>query len=85
MCAAVLGGALKRTTCGRWAHPACALWLPETQLDRDAAHLHLQGLVELTDRHSIQRSIALRLPHEAAAAGKAAGGGGLMTLLTSKT
>ena len=47
--------------------------------------LHLQGLVELTDRHSIQRSIALRLPHEAAAAGKAAGGGGLMTLLTSKT
>ncbi|KAI3431442.1 hypothetical protein D9Q98_004494 [Chlorella vulgaris] len=42
----VVGGALKRTTCGRWAHPTCALWLPETSLDVSASHLRLQGLVQ---------------------------------------
>ncbi|EFN53929.1 hypothetical protein CHLNCDRAFT_13553, partial [Chlorella variabilis] len=42
----VLGGALKRTTCGRWAHPTCALWLPETSLDATASHHLLHGLVQ---------------------------------------
>lgn len=26
----VVGGAMKRTTCGRWCHVACAQWIPET-------------------------------------------------------
>jgi len=26
----VLGGAMKPTTCGKWAHVACAQWIPET-------------------------------------------------------
>jgi hypothetical protein len=43
---AVVGGALKRTTCGRWAHPGCALWLPETVLETGMQHQHLQGLVD---------------------------------------
>ena len=33
----VLGGAMKRTTCGRWCHVACAQWIPETSFgDPDA-------------------------------------------------
>lgn len=44
--AAVLGGALKRTTCGRWAHPACALWIPEAHLDAAAQHGPLVGLID---------------------------------------
>ncbi len=43
---AVLGGALKRTTCGRWVHPTCALWLPETSLDATASYHVLNGLVQ---------------------------------------
>ena len=31
----MLGGALKATTCGHWAHMACALWCPDAiGLDR---------------------------------------------------
>lgn len=33
----VAGGAMKRTTCGRWCHVACAQWIPETSFgDPDA-------------------------------------------------
>lgn len=42
-------GAMKRTTCGKWCHPVCALWLPETVIMREATHLHLNGLVEGID------------------------------------
>lgn len=41
----VSGGAMKRTTCGKWCHPVCALWLPETVIMREEAHLHLNGLI----------------------------------------
>lgn len=41
----VQGGIMKRTTCGKWCHPICALWLPETSLLRDQQHMHLRGLV----------------------------------------
>ena len=26
---------MKRTTCGRWVHSACELWVPETALDAE--------------------------------------------------
>ena len=42
----VKGGAMKRTTCGKWCHPACALWLPETFLIREKTHMHLVGLID---------------------------------------
>jgi hypothetical protein len=42
----VVGGALKRTTCGRWCHPSCALWVPQTALDPGARHLGLRGLIQ---------------------------------------
>lgn len=45
----VSGGAMKRTTCGKWCHPVCALWLPETVIMREATHLHLNGLIEGID------------------------------------
>ena len=41
----ILGGALKRTDCGRWAHPSCSLWLPETVLDAELSYHGLQGLL----------------------------------------
>lgn len=31
----VAGGALRRTSCGRWAHVACCDYVPETHLDPD--------------------------------------------------
>ncbi len=34
------GGLLKRTTCNRWVHSACTLWVPETAVDMD------RGLVD---------------------------------------
>ncbi|BDA44310.1 probable histone-lysine N-methyltransferase TRX1 [Coccomyxa sp. Obi] len=36
----VEGGLLKRTTCNRWVHSACTLWVPETAVDMD------RGLVD---------------------------------------
>ena len=45
----VEGGIMKRTTGGAWCHPACALWLPETAINREARHLHLTGLVSGID------------------------------------
>lgn len=42
----VSGGIMKRTTCNRWCHLACATWLPETALVMDKKHLHLKGLVD---------------------------------------
>lgn len=41
----IRGGALKRTTCGKWCHPACALWLPEMMLIPDQTFGHLRGLI----------------------------------------
>lgn len=43
----VAGGALKRSTCGRWAHVACALWFEEARLRPElGVHGVLAGLVE---------------------------------------
>ena len=33
----VVGGALKPTSCGRWAHVTCAMWVPETTFGDAAA------------------------------------------------
>lgn len=41
----VLGGAMKRTTCGRWVHLTCALWMDGPALDRKLEHAGLEGLV----------------------------------------
>ena len=48
--AAVLGGALKRSTCGRWAHPTCAHWLPQPVFDPGLAHHGLTGLIRDLDK-----------------------------------
>ncbi|KAL4440395.1 hypothetical protein ABPG75_003396 [Micractinium tetrahymenae] len=48
----VLGGALKRTSCGRWVHPTCALWLPEPEVNEEARELHLVGVVK--DLHKVK-------------------------------
>lgn len=42
----VAGGALKRTTCGRWCHPSCSLWLPEPALRKDLEYMGLHGLID---------------------------------------
>ena len=41
----VKGGVMKRTTEGKWCHPACAIWIPETHLLRDETYLNLTGLI----------------------------------------
>lgn len=33
--AAVMGGVMKPTACGRWCHSACGLWTEETRLDAE--------------------------------------------------
>ena len=53
------GGVLKRTTCGRWAHLACALWLPETALDPSCSYLDMSGLIKGVDDVHASR---MRLP-----------------------
>ena len=41
------GGALKRTTCGRWCHVACAAWAEEMSVDPGApCHGVLRGLIQ---------------------------------------
>lgn len=50
----VKGGIMKRTTCGKWCHPICALWLPETSILRDLEYQHLRGLID--GIHSIHKS-----------------------------
>lgn len=40
-----IGGALKQTTCGRWVHGACALWMPGIGLPDGE-----QGVVEGLER-----------------------------------
>lgn len=42
----VKGGIMKRTTCGKWCHPICALWLPETSILRDCEYQDLRGLID---------------------------------------
>lgn len=41
----VVAGAMKRTTCGRWAHLTCALWMDGPALDRKLEYGGLEGLV----------------------------------------
>lgn len=45
----VKGGVMKRTTCGKWCHPICALWLPETSILRDCEYQELRGLIDGID------------------------------------
>ena len=66
----ILGGALKRTDCGRWVHPSCVMWLPEaTYLNHDASFHCLQGLVTgLSSVSSSRRRLTCQIcrqPHGA--------------------
>jgi hypothetical protein len=41
----VEGGVMKRTTEGKWCHPACAIWTPETHILPGETHFYLTGLI----------------------------------------
>lgn len=45
VCPPVVGGALRRTSCGRWAHVVCCDYVPETHLDPDKGVIH--GLAQV--------------------------------------
>jgi hypothetical protein len=66
----IVGGALKRTDCGRWVHPSCVIWLPEnTFLNRELSYHNLQGLVTgLSSVHPSRRKLlcqVCKMPHGA--------------------
>ncbi len=41
----VEGGVMKRTTEGKWCHPACAIWMPETHILPGETFFNLTGLI----------------------------------------
>ncbi len=41
----VKGGVMKRTTEGKWCHPACAIWTPETHILPGETYFNLTGLI----------------------------------------
>ncbi|CAI0397255.1 unnamed protein product [Linum tenue] len=54
----VIGGAMKPTTDGRWAHLACAIWIPETCLSDVKRMEPIDGLNRINkDRWKLQCSI----------------------------
>lgn len=64
LCPAV-GGALKQTTCGKWVHGACALWMPGIGLP-DGEQGVVEGLervakvgTAIEERHCPQKDAAL--------------------------
>lgn len=66
----IIGGALKRTDCGRWVHPSCVIWLPEnTYLNPNLSYHNLQGLVTgLSSVHHSRRKLTCqicKMPHGA--------------------
>jgi PHD-zinc-finger like domain/SET domain/PHD-finger len=66
----IIGGALKRTDCGRWVHPSCVMWLPDnTYLDHGKTYYNLQGLVTgLSSVHPARRKLSCqicKMPHGA--------------------
>lgn len=55
----VEGGLLKRTTCGRWVHSACTLWVPETAIDCDVGLVDgLQYIPKACHRLPVQTPIS---------------------------
>ena len=54
---------MKRTTCGRWAHLACALWTPETITTEEQLIDGVPNVIKVPEQRCFPCTRAACMPH----------------------